>query len=104
MRKFLRRKKHQLIRFAYRCLRGDMVLRMRANGFSWNKINSTLRVLRQKQIVKVRHTKTGTHITYAYIAPILKTVPGGKGGWKQVETEPAPEIIDEKSNSTQQKA
>lgn len=89
------RKVRRFIKFGiYRMMRTDMVLRMYHNGLSWTKINSVLRVLGQKQVVRVERGATGMRLSFNYV-PLKKTAefPAGQKA-RIVEVEPSPEIIN----------
>lgn len=89
IRKKVRRK---VIFIVYRIMREDMVIRMRVNGFTWTRMNAVLRVLGQKQIIKVEKRQHGEILTYANVKQGEKLAQV-KGRWKKVQVEHTPEII-----------
>lgn len=79
----------------YRLLRNDMVARMRANGIAWTKINATLRVLGQKQIVRIEYRGKGVLLTYAHVG-LQPKIQNLSGRFQKTFVEPVPEVIGSK--------
>lgn len=83
----------QLAFALYRLLRNDLVRRMRVNGMTWTRINNVLRILGQKQIVRIQRTAKGDLLTFANVD--MKTVREVKHGKVLNKTaEITPEIIN----------
>lgn len=84
----------------YRCLRANMVLRMKYNGFSWTKINQVLRLLHQKQIVQVIHNPEGMLLKFEHVEREEKIEFDSKGNMYKKLKEPPVEVIDNKNKQT----